>query len=145
MLSLLITNYIFVMLQGFQTEADLSPNHTDMLAHIGYVPETIKMYVAHLHAGKTEQTFMNKAMSLIKQLVRDEAQQIPDQFKDVYTKSRAMISADKDISIYTADWTASSFSWYCLKSTDTYFDKVSIVSPLVKEAVVQYMLESRYI
>ena len=133
------------MLQGFQTEADLSSNHTETLAHIGYVPGAIKMYCDNLKGRNSEELFRKKAVSLVKDLLEEEAQEIPDKFKDVHTKSLAMISADKDISIYTLNWTPSSFSWYCLKSTDVWLDKVSVVSPLVKEAVVQYTLESRFI
>ena len=57
-------------------------------------------------------------------------------------RSLAMISTCKAIDIFETRWSPSTFSWSCLKLPGFDLKEVSVVSPLVEEAVVQYTLEN---
>ena len=53
-----------------------------------------------------------------------------------------MISTCKASGIFEMRWSPSTFSWSCLKPPGFDLKEVSVVSPLVEEAVVQYTLEN---
>ena len=53
-----------------------------------------------------------------------------------------MISTCKAIDIFETRWSPSTFSWSFLKPPGFDLKEVSVVSPLVEEAVVQYTLEN---
>ena len=53
-----------------------------------------------------------------------------------------MVSTCKAIDIFEMRWSPSTFSWSCLKPPGFDLKEVSVVSPLVEEAVVQYTLEN---
>ena len=114
-----------------------------MLAHIGYVPRTVIQYAKYLLRGNSNaERFKAKATTNILQVVEDEALQIPDRCKRVRIRSLAMISTCKAIDILEMRWSPSTFSWSCLKPPGFDLKEVSVVSPLVEEAVVQYTLEN---
>ena len=114
-----------------------------MLAHIGYVPRTVIQYAKYLLRGNSNaERFKAKATTNILQVVEDEALQIPDRCKRVRMRSLAMISTCKAIDILEMRWSPSTFSWSCLKPPGFDLKEVSVVSPLVEEAVVQFTLEN---
>ena len=53
-----------------------------------------------------------------------------------------MVSTCKAIDIFEMRWSPSTFSWSCLKPPGFDLKEVSVVSPLVEEAVVRYTLEN---
>ena len=53
-----------------------------------------------------------------------------------------MVSTCKAIDIFEMRWSPSTFSWSCLKPPGFDLKEVSVISPLVEEAVVQYTLEN---
>ena len=53
-----------------------------------------------------------------------------------------MISTCKASGMFEMRWSPSTFSWSCLKPPGFDLKEVSVVSPLVEEAVVQYTLEN---
>ena len=59
-----------------------------------------------------------------------------------HSRSLAMVSTCKAIDIFEMRWSPSTFSWSCLKPPGFDLKEVSVVSPLVEEAVVQYTLEN---
>ena len=59
-----------------------------------------------------------------------------------HSQSLAMVSTCKAIDIFEMRWSPSTFSWSCLKPPGFDLKEVSVVSPLVEEAVVQYTLEN---
>ena len=114
-----------------------------MLAHIGYVPRTVIQYAKYLLRGNSNaERFKAKATTNILQVVEDEALQIPDRCKRVRIRSLAMISTCKAIDILEMRWSPSTFSWSCLKPPGFDLKEVSVVSPLIEEAVVQFTLEN---
>ena len=114
-----------------------------MLAHIGYVPRTVIQYAKYLLRGNNNaERFKAKATTNILQVVEDEALQIPDRCKRVRIRSLAMISTCKAIDILEMRWSPSTFSWSCLKPPGFDLKEVSVVNPLVEEAVVQFTLEN---
>ena len=114
-----------------------------MLAHIGYVPRTVIQYAKYLLRGNSNvELFMAKAITNILQVLEDEALQIPDRCKRVRIRSLAMISTCKASDMFEMRWSPSTFSWSCLKPPGFDLKEVSVVSPLVEEAVVQYTLEN---
>ena len=85
---------------------------------------------------------MAKAITNILQVLEDEALQIPDRCKRVRIRSLAMISTCKASDMFEMRWSPSTFSWSCLKPPGFDLIEVSVVSPLVEEAFVQYTLEN---
>ena len=57
-------------------------------------------------------------------------------------RSLAMISTCKASGMFEMRWSPSTFSWSCLKPPGFDLKEVSVVSPLVEEAVVQFTLEN---
>ena len=53
-----------------------------------------------------------------------------------------MISTCKASGMFEMRWSPSTFSWSCLKPPGFDLKEVSVVSPLVEEAVVQFTLEN---
>ena len=114
-----------------------------MLAHIGYVPRTVIQYAKYLLRGNSNaERSKAKATTNILQVVEDEELQIPDRCKRVRIRSLAMISTCKAIDIFETRWSPSTFSWSCLKPPGFDLKEVSVVNPLVEEAVVQFTLEN---
>ena len=110
-----------------------------MLTEIGHVPGTIIQYAKHLQTGISGERFKSIGITKILEVLDEEALAIPDKHKSVRIKSLAMISACKDIAFYDLRWAPETFSWSCLKSTENInLMEVTVVSPLVLEAVVQY-------
>ena len=53
-----------------------------------------------------------------------------------------MISTCKASGMFEMRWSPSTFSWSCLKPPGFDLKEVSVVNPLVEEAVVQFTLEN---
>ena len=114
-----------------------------MLAHISYVPRTVIQDAKYLLRGNGNvELFMVKAVANILQGLEGNALQIPDRCKRVRIRSLAMTSTCKAIDIFEMRWSPSTFSWSCLKPPGFDLKEVSVVSPLVEEAVVQFTLEN---
>ena len=137
----MICNVRICPITGYPNWAGIVPGHTDVQAHI--VPRTVIQYVKYLLRGNSNvELFMAKAITNILQALEDEALQIPDRWKLVRIRSLAMISTCKAIHIFEMTWSPSTFSWSCLKPPGFDLIEVSVVSPLVQEAFVQYTLEN---
>jgi hypothetical protein len=108
---------MFVILQNITV---LSKLENDMLVKVGYVPGMIMRYTEHLKKDEGDgETFIKRQTNLIKEVLRQEVP-IDDLYHQVRIRALAIISVGSVIDMDDMGWTATSFSWTCLKSSEAY-------------------------